>query len=590
MERTSLLDRPHHDGSLLEVDGEYAVVRLWAAPGTADRVILRYVHDGEAGVFTAEPDGEEWWVARFPLTGSRTNYRWLLWGGEAGYAWLNGTGLHHHDIPDADDFVHAPAAGGPDWHLTSVVYQIFPDRFASSGVEADVPAWAVPRQWDVLPEGRTRNTAFEYFGGDLRGIEQHLDHIEALGANVIYLTPFFPAGSTHRYDSTTFDEVDPLLGGNDALASLTAAAHARGIRVIGDITPNHTGNNHEWFRAAQADPGAPERELYYFDDSLPHGYVSWWGIPVLPKLNHESPELARRLAEVIQKWMREPYCLDGWRVDVANMTGRLAGTDVAHEVARRIRAAAEEVNPDALIVAEHAHDFRADVQGGGWQGTMNYAGFMRPTWQWLHGELPDELRTTFWGFPVGLPQVDGAQAAATMQAFRAGVPWESILHSWVLLDSHDSARWQTVAGSPERQLVGIGLQMTTPGVPMVYAGDELGLEGAWGEDARRTMPWGAEPGELFERYRELIALRRGSETLARGGIRCAAVTGDAIAYLREHGDERLLCLAARSAHEPIRLALGTNGAETLYGEDISFEGTDAVLPGGGPAFHIWRIS
>jgi alpha-glucosidase len=328
------------------------------------------------------------------------------------------------------------------------------------------------------------------------------------------------------------------------------------MRVIGDITPNHTGNSHEWFLAAQDDPDAPERGFYYFDDSLPHGYAAWWGIRHLPKLNHSSPELGRRLAAIVQKWMREPYCLDGWRVDVANMTGRLAGVDLGHEVARRIRAAALAVNPEALVVAEHAHDFRADLQGGGWQGTMNYAGFMRPAWQWLHGDLPDELRNSFWGFPVGLPTVDGAQATATMRAFRAGVPWPSTLHSWVLLDSHDSARWATVAGSRERQLVGIGLQMTMPGVPMVYAGDEVGLEGAWGEDARRTMPWDGSDGDgLFGAYRDLIALRRGSPALARGGIRYAAVTPEAVAYLREHEDERLLCLATRSPREGIRLAL-----------------------------------
>jgi alpha-glucosidase len=590
----ALLDEPHHDGSLLQVAGDSAVVRLRTAPGTAERVVLRYVHDGEAGAAPAvrqsESETEVWWQASFPLIGSRTTYRWLLWGGDAGYAWVNGIGVHDHDIPDADDFVHSPAAGGPDWHLGSVVYQIFPDRFATTGFAVETPEWAVPREWGSLPEGRSKNTAHEHFGGDLRGIEAHLDHIERLGANVIYLTPFFPAGSTHRYDATTFERVDPLLGGDEALASLTAAAHARGIRVIGDLTLNHTGVNHEWFVAAQADPSAPERELYFFDESLPHGYAAWWGFPQLPKLNHSSAELGRRLAAVAQKWMRPPYDLDGWRIDVANMSGRYHGTDLGHEVARAARAAVLAVNPDALLVAEHAHDFRDDLRGDGWQGTMNYAGFLRPTWQWLHGELPAELKASFWGFPVGLPSVDGRQATATMRAFRAGVPWPSTLHSWVLLDSHDSARWATVAGSRGRQLVGIGLQMTMPGVPMVYAGDEVGLEGEWGEDARRTMPWDGSDGDgLFDEYRRLIALRRSSAALARGGIRYVAVSAEAIAYLREHEDERLLCLAARSAHEPIRLELGASGAETLYGDDLTFQENEAVLPGDGPAFHIWRL-
>jgi alpha-glucosidase len=182
-----------------------------------------------------------------------------------------------------------------------------------------------------------------------------------------------------------------------------------------------------------------------------------------------------------------------------------------------------------------------------------------------------------------------------MRAFVAGTPWASILHSWTLVDSHDSARFATVAGSRSRQLVGVGMQMTLPGVPMVFAGDEIGLEGEWGEDGRRTMPWerpDAWDTGLLDSYRELIALRRGSAALARGGLRYAAVTAEAVAWLRETGGERLLCLAARSAHDPIRLplaALGCAGLESLYGGDAVTAGGEAVLPGDGPAFHVWRL-
>jgi alpha-glucosidase len=153
-----------------------------------------------------------------------------------------------------------------------------------------------------------------------------------------------------------------------------------------------------------------------------------------------------------------------------------------------------------------------------------------------------------------------------------------------------------VAGSRERQLVGIGLQMTTPGVPMVFAGDELGLEGDWGEDARRTMPWDRPESwdaELLAEYRRLIALRRSSDALAGGGIRYAHVGDDVIAYLRETAAERLLCLAARAPHDPVRLplaALAAKSLETLYGADAALAGAEAVLPGEGPAFHVWKLS
>ena len=312
----------------------------------------------------------------------------------------------------------------------------------------------------------------------------------------------------------------------------------------------------------------------------------------LPKLNWGSPELRERMLGATRRWLEPPYSLDGWRIDVANMAGRFRDVDLNHSVARWLREAVD----GRLIVAEHGHDFRPDLRAGGWNGAMNYAGFLRPAWTWLRGdELPVEMRTAFWGIPAGLPRLDGDSVVGTMRSFRAGLPWDTVLHSWTVLDSHDVARFRTVSGSRARHLVGIGLQMTTPGVPMVFAGDEIGLEGGWGEDARRTMPWSRPETwdtELLDEYRRLIALRRSSDALARGGIRYAHVSADAIAYLRESGSERILCLASRAAHEPVRVplaALGCRELETLYGSPATLDGDDARLPADGPSFHAWRL-
>ena len=255
------------------------------------------------------------------------------------------------------------------------------------------------------------------------------------------------------------------------------------------------------------------------------------------------------------------------------------------------------MRPDAVVVGEHAHDARSDLRLGAWHGTMNYAGFTRPVWAWLRGEtLPSAPATGVFELPVGIPQRPGESIVRTMRAYRAGIPWTASLHSWAILDSHDSPRFRVIAGSRERQLVGVGLQMTTPGVPMVFAGDEIGLGGDWGEDARRTMPWSRRETwdhEAFEGYRKLIELRRGSPRSARGGIRYAHVSADAIAYLRESRDET--AALPRRARRPragrlSRAALGGAQPETLIGEDTQIDGDEVVLPAGGPAFHVWRIA
>ena len=580
----TLLGSPHHDGSELYVLeapdelGDETTVRLRTRAGEAETVVVRYTHDGEPGTAFAtideERDGETWWRATFPVINPVTRYRWLLAGGDVGYASVTGVGATPHEVAGADDYVVSLGPGGPDWHLESVVYEIFPDCFARSGARYEPPAWANRKRWSELPGGRGKDTGRQWFGGDLPGIEQHLDHVERVGANAIYLTPIFPAGSIHRYDAASFDRVDPLLGGDAAFAALVRACDQRGIRLIGDITTNHVGMTHEWFVAARDDTHATEREFFYFDDELPLGYEGWLGVPSLPKLDWRSDALRTRMAAVMNRWLAAG--LSGWRIDVANMTGRFRTVDLHHETQRFLRSA----TGNRLLLAEHGHDYRSDLDGTGWHGVMNYAGFLRPTWWWLRNDGYDS--DVFTQAPS--PRYGGTEMVDVMRSFRAGVPWDCVLHSWPLLDSHDTPRFRTVVGSRERQLVGLGMQMTTPGVPMLFMGDELGMEGRWGEDARRPMPWGKPWDEqLLAEYGTLAHLRRTTPALIRGGIRYVHVSADAVAYLRETRDETLLCLAARADHDPITTPF--TSLETLYGGDAR----DGVLPADGPAFHIWRV-
>jgi alpha-glucosidase len=331
----TLLGLPHHDGSPLHVSHSTPslgdVVTVWVrTPVSAgvENVYVRSTPDAEPRMSAARRDrvqnGETWWRAEVNVRNPVTKYRFYV-DGPGGSRWLNARGLYARDVPDTHDFRLVAWDPPPARSLDDVVYQIFPDRFARSGsVDGRTPPdWAIPCDWDTPVIGRGPETPYQFYGGDLDGIASHVDHIAGLGVTTVYLTPIFPARSNHRYDAAAFDHVDPLLGGDAALARLAAVLHGRGLRLIGDITTNHCGDAHPWFAAARAG-SALEREMFYFDGSC---YECWAGVPSLPKFNWGSAELRRRFLagpdSVIRRWLRPPYGLDGWRVDVANMTTRM---------------------------------------------------------------------------------------------------------------------------------------------------------------------------------------------------------------------------------------------------------------------------
>jgi alpha-glucosidase len=530
-----------------------------------------------------------------------TNYRFLLELTDGSTQWLTALGIVAHDPTDRFDFRVVTYAPPPDWLFDAVCYQIFPDRFANTGVAASHgpwPGWAIPARWDEPVLADPRDGVRQMYGGDLPGIEAHLDHVERLGANLIYLTPVFPAHSNHRYNASSFHRVDPFLGGDEALASLTEACHRRGIRVIGDLTANHCGDTHEWFLAARADPAAPEANFFFWRHH-PDDYEAWWGVRSLPKFDHRDGELRRRLYDgpdsVVARWLRPPWSLDGWRVDVANMAARRGDIDLNAELARAMRRTMAMVAPDAYLLAEHAHDASPDLLGDGWHGTMNYGGFTRPAWCFLGGARPD---LHFLGQPGPVPRRSGHAVIATMREFMAAVPWRTTTANMNLLDSHDTTRLRTVTGSSALTAVGHEWLMAFPGVPTLFAGDEIGTEGDDSNDARKPMRWdeGTWDLALFERTRRSVCVRRSSAALRRGGLRWAHAGDDSLTFLRETADERVLVHVARARHESVRipstlLGMGSDGFETLIGErPLDVDGDDVVIPGESAGVGVWRIS
>ena len=603
--------RPHHDGSALYIQNQKPKlnekvklrVRVHGSIGDIKQVVARQSDSGE-GFFTAPfkkvftRHGWAWFEGTIEMYNPEIHYRFLIELTNGYSYWLNGVGLFDLDQPDRDDFKINTYNRVPKWATGSVLYQVFPDRFARSAEASkrETPDWAHPKAWSADVIGKGPGTSEQFFGGDLKGVEEHLGHLKKLGATILYLTPFFPGGSNHRYDASSFDKVDPLLGGNKALVSLTKKAHEMGFKVMGDLTANHSGDRHEWFKAAFRNPSAPESEFYYFSENNSK-YDSWWGVRSLPKFNWKSQELRRRFIEgkqsVVAKWLMGSYKLDGWRIDVANMTGWIRGDNYNHEVAQIIRKTMDEVSPETFLIGEFTSDAANHVEGDTYQSTMTYANFTRPTWRWLWNPAEEREETQL---GLGRKEIAATDFVKLHNSFVGTFPWHIRMHNLNALDTHDTGRFKTFA-IPGAQSVAAGLQFTFPGIPMIFAGDEFGLDGWNGENSRTPIPWNGEreyDPSMIETYSKLSQIRKKHRALVYGSMRWLFASKEALVFVRENKTESILVIASRGKDRHIEFARealgGSENAENLFGGgNLRTVGSKIRYESKALDLQIWRL-
>ena len=576
--------------------GETITVRL-LIPSQADpdQVVLRTIPNGEQQ-FTAmtrhsEQGGNDVWEAPLKVNEPRVSYRFAIQT-EGRVWWLNALGISIHTPLAMFDFKLLAGFQPISWLERSVFYQIFPDRFANGDPSNDPVEEADPRQrytrktfpWgEKAPRDRK---LMPFYGGDLAGIETHLDYLEQLGVNALYLNPIFTAFTNHRYDVSNFREVDPVLGGDQALVSLRQALSQRDMRYVLDIVPNHSGFMHPWFQSALQDKKGEERGFFYFAENEQE-YTSWMGFGHMPKLNYGSSALRREMIEsedsIFAYWLKPPFSADGWRVDVGNMLGRHDAHQINLELLRSIRAAVKRVSPEAYLMGENFFEATEQLQGDGWDAVMNYTGFADPVLHWLTGYEQDALRCD------AVLKTDIPWDTATMlQAWNenlASIPWQIALQQFNLLDSHDTPRLLTLLNGDKAlsQLAAIA-QFTFPGVPCLYYGDEIGLTNEEGFDSRNCFPWDEDQWDQksLDFYKKLITLRRTSLALARGELRVLHYDQDLVVYARVLGEEWVLVTANRSeqAHPAVRLDVP---ALNLVGERdfIALIGSGRIKAGNG---------
>lgn len=556
----------HHDGSALYVSnptprlGERVRITL-RTPQNApiERIFLRTVPDGEnhmERMHEERHDGtNRYYVADLPAHMPRNNYRFKILTDEGAY-YYNQAGVSRYDVLDYHDFKLLADYQDPAWTQQAVFYQIFPDRFRQ-GDPNNVPkpgAWSARgfsvtnRPWGAptLPWKEAGN--LDFYGGDLPGIGQKIDYLLELGINALYLNPIFDSRSNHRYDVYDFFHIDRGVGGDEALAKLRADLSAAGIRLILDVTLNHIGSASPWFQDALNNPDSEYAEFFTIYER-PDQYEMWMGVPSLPKINYRSEQvrdiMLRNPDSVLRHWMKPPYSIDGWRLDVQNTQARQGATQLGNKVGRILRKAIKTENPEAYIFGENFYDATSHLQGDELDGIMNYNGFTIPLWRWLAGkdqgldfrpEISDTTPMTAQAFNDQLTQ------------YRAAIPWVLARHQFNLLDSHDTSRiLRKMDGDKTLLKLAASLLMTYPGTPCIYYGTEIGMDGGHDPDCRRCMPWDEAQWdtELRDEFRKMIQLRKTAPALIDGGYQHLYADDGLLVFQRQSKEQRLVIVCYR---------------------------------------------
>ena len=499
----------------------------------------------------------------------------------------------------------------PGWAKGAVMYQIFVDRFASGSRHNNVlddeyiyiglPVRHI-EDWNEFP------SPFDvgyFYGGDLQGVRNKLGYLKDLGVEVIYFNPLFVSPSNHKYDTQDYEHIDPHLAviikdegevlspgdrtnenatryicrtasrenleaSDRFFADFVRECHRIGIRVLLDGVFNHCGSFNKWMdreklyqQAGGYAPGAyltqdsPYNSYFQFARTEPSAwpdnksYDGWWNNETLPKLNYEeSARLQNTICGIARKWLLPPYQADGWRLDVAADLGHSEAFN--HKFWKRFRQTVKDVNPEALILAEHYGDPSAWLNGEEWDSVMNYDAFMEPVSWFLTGMEKHSDRSD-----MSL-KGDGARFWDAMRFAMAKLPFPALLVSMNQLSNHDHSRFLTRTNGTVGRLSSMGsraaeentnvavmrqaviIQMTWPGAPTLYYGDEAGACGWTDPDSRRAFPWGRENLELQEFHRYMCRIHSRSGALKCGSLIPLLMEKDLICYGRSLASEKAI--------------------------------------------------
>lgn len=597
-------------------------LRLWIDGEGEELVPMEY---GEESVFSAEITRETPAIVWYSFIVKATDQAELRIGAAPGKQGGEGVVYDYQEVPSFQLTFYRPRAQRPSWYEDGIVYQVFPDRFARDGewrerceTEAGksrcgstkriVEDWDTPPVYERNPDNSI--TTWDFYGGSLKGLQGKLPHLVEMGVTAIYLNPIFEAVSNHRYDTANYLHIDPMLGTDEDFTELCDAAHACGIGIILDGVFNHTGDDSVYFNryGNYPEPGAFQKTGSPWDDAYhmnPDGtYECWWGVANMPNLNEDSPAVRELLLGedgVIRHWLRAGA--DGWRLDVAD--------ELSDEFIAQIKTAALAEKPDALLLGEV------------WEDASNKISYGKLRRYLLGDELDAAMnypfRSMLIDFLTSAPGYTAYDAAEAISALAENYPPEALRCSLNLLDSHDRPRIISVLGGapdpdsvPENERAtwrvpaeALGLakarfwlatlmQMTFPGVPSIYYGDEAGLQGLNDPGNRSPYPWGHEDIDFLTMVKNAASLRRAMPLFTTDAIEAHALNDDVLMYTRQGTcGERVTMLINRSvqrAHTVQIPFIGESACDLISGHDLHRTEDDmaevTLYPLGSSAVHF----
>ncbi len=554
--------------------------------------------ESDAGEMTVYPmvwecpegDDEEWWSVSFAVEEQGLYWYRFTVTNEEGDSLItksyNSTG---RISPYGDSFqltVYSKNFTTPDWIKGSVIYQIFPDRFNFSGKEKNnVPAERVMRSdwggkplWEPDCDGKI--TRYDYFGGDLEGIEQKLSYLESLGVGCIYLNPIFEAHSNHRYDTADYEKIDMLLGDEDDFVSLCKTAESHGIKIVLDGVFSHTGADSRYFNrekrygdgGAYNSPDSPYYEWYKFKN-YPDEYESWWGVDILPEISEENDGYIEYIAGengILRKWLR--LGASGWRLDVAD--------ELPDKFLDALRFAVKAEKNDAYILGEVWEDAsnkvsygvrRRYLQGAQLDSVMNY-----PFADLL---IDFAIRGVAEGFNDRIAEICENYPKPAVDCLMNHIGTHDtcrVLNRLATSGGYYSDHLNRYSGGLSQREKENGkkllklisaMQFTLPGVPCIYYGDEAGADG--GEDPfnRGCYPWGKEDEELTKHFKTLGRIRKEHAVFKDGEFVPVSAAMGCVAFERKGRGEKIMTVANRNSHS-IVYYLPEDGYEALTGGSV----------------------